>query len=96
MISYQIGQAILTQGVGRTVPEQANDVLTYFGLNGAVSPALTSTAASSTGSTATAAPPVLSAPAGGTILTGHNVVVFTELNLHVTVQDNHPYRQFKV
>ncbi|KIJ46618.1 carbohydrate-binding module family 1 protein [Sphaerobolus stellatus SS14] len=57
-------QAILAQGVGHTVPEQANDVLTYFGLN-AASPAPTtiSTTIGPTGPTSTIfVPPATTVP----------------------------------
>ncbi|KAF8591660.1 carbohydrate-binding module family 1 protein [Ramaria rubella] len=58
-------QAILAQNVGHTVPEQPNDVFTFFGLNGAPSApsSPSSTASSSAPSSTESSPP----PAGGSV-----------------------------
>ncbi|KAL5532102.1 hypothetical protein ACEPAF_5666 [Sanghuangporus sanghuang] len=59
-------QAILAQGVGHTVPEQANDVLNWFGISdvtpGSGSP--TTSAPSSPSTSAPSAPSTTSAPGG--------------------------------
>ncbi|OCB87628.1 carbohydrate esterase family 1 protein [Sanghuangporus baumii] len=56
-------QAILAQGVGHTVPEQANDVLNWFGISD-VTPGSGSPTTSAPSSPSTSAPSTTSAPGG--------------------------------